>query len=190
MARLRLSFRHLDNQLKQFIRMKHCNIHPRDIIQLFNNHYQSIYTGIISPGYMDSSYEFQNFSWFANFRIEIDHAFWSKCWSTFIHRFSLEPHILINDSMCQGNRIVDLWVQSIMDNFWLHIHFPEDKNQDSQPVRYGEEEDDNEEDQEDEEEEEEDNIPRYIEPFRIKLHQNQKKTKKKPPSSETDSDVS
>ena len=124
-ARLRMEFSHLDSQLKNFIKVKSCPITPRDIIQLFNVHALSIYNGIILPSYIKCAQEFNNFQVYSNIRMDIDQDFWAKCWTTFVHRFSLEPHILINTT-CQGNHLVNIWVQSVMDNLWLHIHFPLD----------------------------------------------------------------
>jgi hypothetical protein len=69
--------------------------------------------------------------------MDIDQAFWAKCWSTFVHRFSLEPHILIN-SMCQGNQVVNLWVSSVMDNFWMHINFPIEEEEEAQTEQHQE----------------------------------------------------
>ncbi len=205
-AKLRITFCHLDSQLIQFIRMKKCPITPADIITLFNTHYLSIYNSFIAPKYIECSYEFQNFNWYANYKVDINESFWSKCWSTFIHRFSLETHLLINDTKtCYGNRITDLWVQSVMDNFWLHIQFPEHDNDHdySKKVVSDDDDDDNDKkdnDEEDEEDHEHEREP-LMDPFRIQLNQHNSKNKNKkkkkkyqkqktPSESSFDSDVS
>lgn len=205
-AKLRITFCHLDSQLKQFIRMKKCPITPADIITLFNTHYLSIYNSFISPKYIECSYEFQNFNWYANYKVDINESFWSKCWSTFIHRFSLETHLLINDTKtCYGNRIIDLWVQSVMDHFWLHIQFPDDRNDNNKAASSNNDDDNNTQAEEDDEEEEDQEQEPLIDPFRIQLdtthkhkQKKSKKTKKKkkyqkqktPSESSFDSDVS
>jgi hypothetical protein len=192
-ARLRIAFCHLDSQLKQFIRMKKCPCTPKDILSLFDTHYLSIYNSFIAPRYIECSYEFQNFNWYANYKVNIDESFWSKCWSTFIHRFSLETHILINDTKtCYGNRLLDLWISSVMDNFWLHVQFPEEENP-PKPRRREEEETEEYED-EYEESDHEEKEP-LINPFHIKFNSQHKSTKRRhkkkvDSDSSIDSDVS
>jgi hypothetical protein len=129
-ASLRLTFIKLDSQLKQFIIMRKCEITPQKIIQLLSTNFSALYLTIIYPGHIQCSSDFQNFSWHANFQIDLNTDFWALCWSTFIDRISMEPHILI-DNVSHGNRVLELWIQSIMDRFWGHVKFPsqsEDRN--------------------------------------------------------------
>jgi len=138
-SKFRQSFIHLDSQLKSYIqfyynkrRRKHGKEEEEDMMDkkqavitclIDQETFSKIYKSILQKPIDQSQYEIEHFRSHCHFQFDLDQSFWKRCWYTFTSKIAMEPNVL-SGKRCQGNRVVELWIESIFDHFWITIQHP------------------------------------------------------------------
>jgi hypothetical protein len=137
-SKLRQSFIHLDSQLKSYIqfyynkrRRKESKDKEEEIDKkqavitclIDQDTFSKIYRSILQKSIDQCQYEVEHFRSHCHFQFDLDQSFWKRCWCTFTQKIAMEPNVL-SGKRCQGNRVMELWIESFFDHFWITIQHP------------------------------------------------------------------